>query len=66
MLLSEPSLRKRIDKSPPQEIPVLKNPINIFKEEWNSCIHFGAYGGAFSVIRLLTSNEPIVDKIDYE
>ena len=66
MLLSEPSLRKRIDKSQPQENPVLKNPINIFKEEWNSCIHFGAYGGAFSVIRLLTSNEPIVDKIDYE
>ena len=38
MLLSEPSLRKRIDKSQPQENPVLKNPINIFKEEFGRCI----------------------------
>lgn len=66
MILTEPYLRKRSDGSRPFQNNLLKNPIDVFKDYGNSCIHYGEKNGKYTVIKLLLCNVPIKDAVDYE
>ena len=66
MKLSEPVLRKRIDKSLPQVNKVLGDISKRFMSSNNSCVHFGEIDNNYYVIKLLVTDTPISDKVEYQ
>lgn len=65
MKLSEPILRKRTDKSVPQQNYVLGDISKRFSSHNTSCVHFGEIDNNYHIIKLLVTDIPITFSIDY-
>jgi len=65
MTLSEPFLKKRIDKSKPIQNNLFENPVNFFKNYNKTSVHFGYYNNFFTAIKLLVCDELITNTINY-
>lgn len=66
MKLFEPILRKRADKSFPQTNKVLGDISKRFISYNNSCVHFGEVDNNYYIIKLLVSDTPISESVDYK
>ncbi len=65
MILSEPKLKKRSDKSLPYENKLFENPLNFFNNYRKSSVHFGFHNNLSTAIKLLVSDEPISNLKNY-
>lgn len=64
MILSEPKLLKRSDKSEPKKNRILGEIEQYFTSPNKTCVHFGRSGDKFSVIKLLISDSAINDAVE--